>query len=916
MKNKLNVFRSLCMFISILACGIFVGCNQTESFSVSFKSANAGYVVVDATVPSPTEVAYICQEEALANTDASLVYMLGKKVTFSKSGEQHLLADMEENTDYHLYIVARLSASAFSEVYHFTFSTSTFEFTDLCTVVATLPDGFKMHFTMPETVRQTTPGTAGSRGIRYTLTDIMTYNLMRQKSDEYWMLITNAGMFTTEDGTIEFSDQTNRMESSEDLNEDGVVNEFDQTIKWNPISPGEPVVFLAGEFEWMELPEEYQGKDAPNYIVDGWTYPAGFPAGYYLPMIDGAQYDSYYGLSDTKSVGQYDAIDISSPIDNMWTGAYQKKLFRSQAPAQLNGKVDVEIVELGPVDATLNFLPSDEVLFYSFCILDDGTYGEMLKLLGEQEELLQWATGSYFSMYNFGSLMAEGPVQLALSSHFYDVPADTKYHVLVTGMGDELGTEQCFTHFTFNTPPKTKTSGPKIVVTPLPEESSPYEAKFNIKCTSVNNPAVRCYYGANYYKDWIYAINGGGTYLSYGQTSPFTAAELALINSEEGLTIGIPSIDGETTRLVVVGFNDENTPNDLNYEDIEDCPAVADVTTPYYEADVCGAYFDMAASLVGDWTMTATVLEGDKRQTVSKNVEILDEYTDFPSAITDEIYKVYHEHTKWTDSEIEAYYEEFLQTAKTFNTKRLANQNKLMLMGWLDGGVYVDDEGKESAYETLTPYDLFVSETINTVDVPSIFSDFGPKMFIEVSEDENKNPKLTITADMYFGSPVMNWIDPFYMAGFADQESNNTIFYYSDPTTGYYAAPLVFDVVMSEDKNTLTIKAIERNDIKYYPNVIGQNTTMGALTYLLNNPIVSEVVLTRGHSAPEQASARKSSSKSYVAPVAEALKISRKKMTRLEKPVEFTKMETELMTVDQVRANYSKYLRSLDNNTK
>ncbi len=909
MRNKLFSFRAMCIAMVAVACGILAGCNPTqmEKFSVSFKSVNAGYVVLDATINTPTEVAYLCQQDELPYQDAAMIFMLGEKTKFSKSGEQQLLVDLEENSDYHLYLVARLSATEYSEVYSFTFNTGSFQFDQLATVVATLPDGFKMHFTMPQSVKQSTHGTPGSKGIRYTLTDIMTYNLMRQNSDEYWMLLTNAGMYTTEDGTIEFSDKTNRMESSEDLNEDGVVNELDQTIKWNPISPGEPIVFMAGEFEWMELPDEYKGEDAPNYVVDGWTYPAGWPSGYYLPMLDGEKYDKHYGL--TKSVGMYDAVDVTSPIDDMWTGAYQKKLFRSQAPSELNGKVEVEIVELGPVDATLTFNPSDNVKFYSFCILDDGTYGEMMKLLGNQEELLQWATGSYFAMYNFGSLMAEGPVQISLSSHFYDVPSDTKYHVLVTGMGDEIGTQQCFTHFTFNTPPKTKTSGPKIVVTPLPEESSPFEAKFNVKCTSVaDNPAVRCYYGANYYKDWIYAINGGGTYLSYGQTSQFTPAELALINSEEGLTIGIPSIDGEKTRLVVVGFNDENTPNDLNYEDIEDCPAVADVTTPYFEAEVCGAYFEMAAALVGDWTMTATVIDGEERKAVSKNVEILDEYTDFPSEVNDEIFQVYHEHTKWTDDEIISYYAEFLQTAKTFNTKRLANQNKLMILGWLDGGVDI-------AYQTMTPYDLFVSETVSTVDVPSIFSDFGPKTFIEVSEEDGK-AKLTITADMYFGSPIMNWSNPFYMAGFADQQSSNTIFYYSDPVTGYYAAPLVFDVVLSEDKNTLTIKAIERDGVKYYPNVIGQDTSMGTLSYLLNIPIVSEVVLTRGHSAEAQTSARRSAAKSYVSPQAEALKIARKKMTRLDKPVNYKKIEVAPVTLDEARSNMSEYLRKMENNTK
>ena len=883
---------------------------------MSFKSATAGYVVVDATVPSPTEVAYICQETPLAVVNAAMINMTGKKTTFSQSGEQKLMADLKENTDYYLYIVARLSATEFSEVYSFTFTTSSFEFSQLATVVATMHDGYKMHITVPPSVSQSVPGTPGSRGIRYTTTDLMTYNLMRQNSDEYWMLLTNAGMCITESCTLEFSDATNRTQSSEDLNEDGKVDELDQTIKWNPISPGEPVVFLAGEFEWMQLPDEYKGEDAPNYVVDGWTYPAGWSAGYYLPMIDGAKYDEFYGLSATKGLGKYDAIDITSPIDAMWTGAYQKKLFRALEPGKLNGEVVVELESVGPVDATINFLPTDDVMFYSFCVLDDGTYGEMMKLLGEREELLQWAVGSYFAMYNFGSLTAEGPAQLILSSHFYDVPADTKYHVLVTGMGDELGTTQCFTHFTFNTPPKTKAVGPKIEVTPLEEESSPFEAKFNIKCTSKElNPAVRCYYGANYKKDWVYAVNSGGTYLSYGQTNQFSETELDKINSEEGLVISIPSIDGETTRLVVVGFNDENTPNDLNYEDITECPAVADLTTPYAEAELCASYFNLVDVLADDWTMSATVVSGEERVPLKKNVAILAEYTDYPSEVSSDVLDIYHKHTKWTDEEIYAYYDEFKATAKTFNNKRLANQNKLMLLGWLDGGIAIDKEGKVSAYQTMTPYDLFISETISTVDVSSIFSDFGPKMYIEVTEVDGQ-PKLTITADMYFGSPVMNWSDPFYMAGFADQASNNTIFYYADSVTGYYAAPLVFDVEMSEDKNTLTIKPIVgTNGITYYPNVIGQNSSTGS--YMLNNPIVSEVVLTRGHSAEAKSALRKASArKSAVAPATKALEISHKPMTRLEKPVNFSKVKAEFVNVDQARSNMAEYLRAMQNNTK
>lgn len=916
MNNELSVFRSLRMLVAIVVGGVFVACNpiQEKEFSITFKEAGAGYVVVNASMNSATEISFVCQEEELGNLDRNLVFMMGKKQELAKSGEYRLMADVKENTNYHLYVVARLSAKEYSDVYVFDFTTSEFAFSELCTVTATAYDGYKMHITVPESVRSTEPRTAGSKGIRYTQSCLMMYNTMRQRYDEYWMLLTNAGPCTTEDVTVEYSDELNRTQSTEDMNEDGVVDEKDQTIRWNPISPGEPVVFMAGEFEWMELPPEYQGKDAPNYVVDGWAYPAGWEAGYYLPMIDGEKYDAYYNSGKTKGMGIINDIDVSSELDEAWTGAFQKKIFRTALPEKLDGTVEVEVSDVGPVDATLTFTPSSNVLFYSVVILDEELYGEMLKLLDGKEEYVQWATASYFAMANFGAMYLEGRKSVVLSDIFYDVPADTEYMVLVTGMGDEKGSKQFFERHTFSTPPKTKTSGPAIEVTALEEESSPFVAKFHVKCTSVaDNPVKKCYYGANYYRDWIYAINKGGTYLEYGKSAEFSEADVVKINSDEGLVVEIPTIDGETTRLVVVGLNDENTPNDLNYEDITECPAVADLTTPYAEADLCPAYYDLRSKLAGDWTMSAMVIddsEANTRKTLTKNVSILAEYTDYPREITDEIYDVYHENTKWTDAEIEGYFQEFIDNVSVFNHRRLENQNKLLLSGWLDGGV-------DSAYVTMTPYDLFVHERISTVDVKSCFSDFGPKMFLEVSEDESGAPKVTITADMYYGSPVMNWSDPFYMAGYADQATNNTIFYYSDPVTGYYAAPLVFDVEISDNYETITIKAIEgSNGIKYYPNVIGQDSTTGR--YLINNPVVSDVVLTKGHTAVEQTV--KPAGKVSVRPAGDVLEISRKHMTRFERHEEVPVVEAEVMTVEKASANIDRYveryLRSINNRNR
>ena len=114
---------------------------------------------------------------------------------------------------------------------------------------------------------------------------------------------------------------------------------------------------------------------------------------------------------------------------------------------------------------------------------------------------------------------------------------------------------------------------PEIIVTPLEDESSPFLAAFNIKCTTYNDPTRgevdECYYGANYKKDFIMEVNRGSSYLNLAQSQQFSKDEVEKINTPEGYTITIPSIDGETTRLAVAAFNEENTPNNFNFKDIK-----------------------------------------------------------------------------------------------------------------------------------------------------------------------------------------------------------------------------------------------------------------------------------------------------------------------------------------------------------
>ena len=952
---------------------VLTGCNtepEAKKFSLQFTGYGPGYVSANVTVPGATTVAYLVvseQEDSVmsvinnaAINKATMINLMGTETIFYTDGEHQLLDfSVEANTHYYVYLVARLGENKLSELYTYEFETGDFVFDQYATILGVAPDGYKVRITVPPSVKNSVPGTPGSRAIRYTQGDLMIYNFYKSQNDDYFNLLYNAGRYVTEDTTIEFSDKLNYGEAGADVNEDGEIDGNDLSMLWNPIVPGEPVVFIAGEFEWMQEPwygvdsltrlemvaqyqKEHNVKNPSddNYALKGFYYPAGWEPGYYFPCIDSTMYWSFYGGAPsraagvTRAAGIINDLDVSSPVDASWTGAYQKKVFRTKLPEKLAGDFKVEIENLRSVDATICITPKGEIYRYLFTILDDGAYNEMLRLLNHRTEYLQWAITSYFAMYNFGQLQVvpekgtiAPPAEINLTDFFYDVPSDTKYHVLITGMSGDIGSPQCFKHYTFRTPTKTKTEGPRILVKTLEDKTTPYTAAFNIKCTSVaDNKAERCYYAANYKSDWVYDTNSGSnTYESLGQTTQFTDDELSQINSPEGLDIFIPSIDGETTRLVVVAFNDENISNGIDeYEDVLSHPAVEDCTTPYAEAANTGYNPLLHDGLLdGPWTLTATVVKDNEKFVKKAKVNIRSEFkegVDYPSTLPADVKELYMNTVKGaTDEEkeeiINDYFYEFKLQSTMFNEGRLRGQNKLLIEGWIN-----DSQG---SLDYLSPWDLFKHEKISMVDVPSMFARFGPKIYLHInrakgSENYAKDAdSLSITANKMFVSPLAQWSVPFYMAGI--QESGDMVFSYTDTNTGAFGGALEFPVTLSEDLKTITIKPLLSNNAVWYPNVVGETTGIGGATsYILENRIVSEVVLTKGWTEPENGSegdideevtptVRSSARKAVLKPVGNAELIKYSSRTDFKSFVKPVKIKSEVMTYEKVQANFAKF---------
>jgi len=949
MKNRINEI--LLWGLAALTGVVFAACNPDagkKEFSVTFKEAGPGYITMMATVPQTTTVHYYLSKVQADGLNADMLVKNGEAEVFYRDGEQQLLGyEIAENTKYWLYLVASLANNQRSEMYTFEFSTGEFNFDQLATIVGVLPDGYKVHLKMPDSVKGSVDGAPNSTAIRYSHANVMMYNYRAESSDDYEHLLHNGGNHVRKDSTLTFSDATNWGQVGYDANGDGVTDENDKGVLWDYIAPGEPIVFIAGEFGWMQEPE---GMDPDiNYVVNGFFYPASWPAGYYLPKVDSAKYWSVYASEKAvaKGAGIIHDFDMSSPIDKAWTGAFQKKVFRTRQPDVIDAKIDVKVEDLRSVDATITIIPDSRLYRYVFAILDDASYRMLLEdYLNGREEYLQWAVSSYFAMMNFGASAVEAGAnetsaracEIQLSDYFYDVPADTKYHVLVTGMaGEEISAPQCFTHHTFATPAKTKTKGPTIEVTALEDKATPFEAVYNVKCTSVgDNAAVRCYYGANYYKDWVLSVNSGSSYETLGQSVEFSADDVAEINSDRGLTVRIPSIDGETTRLVVVAFNDENISNGIDKvqkENVINHPAVADCVTPYYTLD--DETYLQASDLLdnpvldGDWTLTAKVqtasgVQVQKSKVSLKRKLVGGDGADYPLALPDSVFNIYKDVTKWEDDEIRGHFTKFLNLAETFNEKRLRGQNKILLAGWLDN----DSKGRLAH---MSPWDMFISRTINTVDVESMFSEFGPKLFLEVFKDKSGRDSLALTSDRYFASPASNWSVPFYLAARADKESNNTVFHYTNDDGA--AIPLEFPVVMSENRDTITIKAIKYvldettgAHENYYPNLIGIDERSLSGSYILENPIVSDVVLTRGWDggqnvgqeqevAPTAKSGVRRGARG-VSPINELPRIVLKHRTYFSKPEPVVKIKGDVLTPEKMRENLDRFKQNLFNGNK
>ena len=928
MKNFCN--KIILTVASVVLLGLLTGCNPEVEipFSVKVSSADTNSLGLQVVTNGITvsEVAYIVSETAhddilpvlvFADADSVVNVSSSKKFTVDSvytyvMGER-IRKKLEADVDYYIYCAARTNEGFYNLTYMLKARTKDYShYTEMLSLVDTYHDGYKLRITVPESVKKNPRKYA----VRYTFTCLPMYLMSKLTKGipDCEMLTTNAGMHTTRSKTIDF-DATN--EVLYDKNGDPVYDENGE-IAWvhDPIVPGEPTVFLGAQFQWVE-------KDDP-------LCPYGWDSGYHLHMFD-----------EERWIAEKDGVELSTTVglnwqndeDSFWKGDFERKFFVVDAPAEIPGDeadiVEVEQVELTPVRATFNVIPADDVAYVCYALLDQATYNAVLPWLDNNEDYMQWFITSWLAVYELGAKTTDGPVTIATDNITYGLDPETKYHLMLVALGDEAGKHQRLIDYQFTTPKKTMPA-PEIVVTPEKVNDSKFwndrdyadeyafNAHFNIKAP--NKDVVSASYAANYVKDWVVKLNSDkATYADVvGGGNAFSNSEIEAINSDKGLDIMIPTVDGETTRLVVMGYNIENTPNNLKVKNPSESTAIADYVSPNarMETRVSSSLFE---DLKGEWTAKADICfteyvedeSGNQVLTRTRhewktNVLITDAFeegTDYPSTLPDMVYDAYKASMgdKYKKESVDSWYEDFRTQTQNYNKYRLSGHNRLLVQGIVSYDPY-------ERLDYVAPFELFYHDKYSSYNAAQIYYDFGPKWYLDIAAGD----VVTVPFSYQKMTPLTNWQDvSYYLAAMwydmNDNQNSTEAFVESADDRG-------FPVEISDDKNTITIKPIPNDkhpDKPLYLNVVAiQNGTPSVYA-----PYMSELVLTRGwtdkETTKEDISAKTqklnvSAVDAKGAPVGPKEMAIMKSMTRLVTPRQLPVQNIEPVSLQSMREKLEK----------
>ena len=863
-----NLFNYLVAFAAIIMGFAMSACTPDTpepgagvSVAVVVDETTAATVSISVKTQGIKEFAYILDKEVAATA----ILAGGTKVEVDSPEENVTIQNLEPNTSYKAYFAFRQNdGKIYKNVVVAEFTTGSYG-DNVLTVVDQRHDGFAVHIQIPDEVKER------KNALRYSTSSLPMYNYSkREGSMEIDMLLYNAGQYTTKDKTVRYDEDHNY-----ERDENGNLVENGASFA-DPKVPGEPGVFLVGEYGYMDDPNEgmllvdYEGDGTFDEVVsvfdnDGddlydnveqiitpesrysviWSYPAGWQKGYYRPMYDFVAWANERGT---------DAADD----EKYWNGYYEKLYVNTLEPETLKGNVNITVTDKTPIDATITFTADEDVMFYNIFICTESEYEtQVMPLLDGNEDYLRWFVGSYFAMMSFGTQVSDSPVSTVhlnaaewSNGWFVDTKglAGQEIRVMVAGMGDQNGMTQCFNTVKF-TMPEVTLPKPDVVITPI-DTKDPYTVAFNIKNPNwATNPITEAYFACNYVREFDQILKQYSyTELLKSMGNPLHGDQNAMeaINSDAGFNFIMSSREDATTRLALLVYNWEGSGNN---PDATGSTAVAESTTAKANYPV-RVNSELFTTLLGEWEATAPMQKWvAQTETTAGYWEPVGNYTspvtivsgvEYPEDLPSEVYDLYD---SWGISrdKTDALFEEFKANAKVYNN-RTRGFNRLLCLGY---------NFADPAYNlgtVQTPYDLFISSEFSVATVDDMFYDFGPKWNLEIDEQGNVTLPINIEREFPLSAFYYGIDYTFYMLAIGNSSYMGAPVY---DDTGKMVLDSRFPVEVSADGNTITIKPIVYNykDASGKPAVETYYPCVAQLQYgqatPLNPRVCGDVVLKR-----------------------------------------------------------------------
>lgn len=724
---------------------------------VSTDAATSAQIYVE--LNKISEVAYkavkAAEDTLSAGVMASeLVFAEADAVVAAQDGKDTItVTGLEGNTTYNVYVAVKTVDNEYLAENAEMYTVTTANYGDqIVTMISTTPFSVKFHVNMPDTTNWI-----------LSFGELAQYNQMKM-----YFGSTDADYLSNIGNTHYVGPQTIEIKDGDlwyrEYDIDWATGEADSTSYYDytyTVKPGTGCVMLISAAYYGEVP--YSWPTTYRWMPD-YTY----------EMPEG-EYPGWGPLSNEMTLGEYTEVCTDEGVT--FNREYAKQVVYTAPAAVPADTVEVKLVKTTERTAVFEIVPSEECLSYHVMPCTASDYEMLIDFAGE--------AGIQAFVLNNGEPYAD-----AAEYRMENLEVGLEYHLLVTGLYEETGAVQSFSHIVF-TPQESTLPVPELTVTAASELNTHDMVYFNIKAP--NGDAVAVKHLANYVKAWIPEINSGYSYTDlvemYG--GYFSEEDLAAINSAEGLTLSFASFEESDTRLAVISYNEEEKASDAYTVDSRSTsiPAKAKVESKLFE------------ELAGEWTLNYY----DTKNYYEKN-----QWRQFNSVITtnpdfgpatfaewknQDSYQVVAAAFDYDEAKCEELFNEYKKVAKHYEDK-YAGQNQLLAMNF-PMGMYT----KAANQNLFTPWDLFVSEYYSAYDCAQLFYDFGPKVMFEVVGEN----EMVLKSDIMNMAPLANFDSEYYFVGVGPDG---------------YLFDCQFPVTVSENKDSIIVHPVDTLGAKYYPSVV------------------------------------------------------------------------------------------------